>query len=244
VSPLPPVCILAGGRGTRLGERVRDRPKPLVHVAGRPFLWHQLRLLAAYGISDVVLCVGYLGEQIRECIGTELFGLRIGYSFDDPALDGTLGALRRARAMLGERFMVLYGDTYLRIDYVAAAVAWERSGLPAMMCVLRNRGRWGASNAIYADGLVLAHDKHASRPEMDWIDYGLGGLEQAALDAISPAVDDLSDLYRLLAADGRLFGFPATERFFEVGTPDALEETDAFLRTTAVCAGRRRQVTP
>ena len=231
MSALPPVCILAGGLGTRLGERVRDTPKPLVEVAGEPFLYHQLRLLAARGASEVVLCVGYLGELIEQRIGTERFGLTISYSFDDPGLDGTFGAILRARALLSERFLVLYGDTYLRIDYAAAAEAWERSGLPAMMTVLRNENRWDTSNAVYVDGRVVAYDKQAQRPEMDWIDYGLGGLEQTALDLAPPGTRNLSDLYHQLAGEGRLHGFEATERFYEIGTPEGLAATDAFLRS-------------
>jgi N-acetyl-alpha-D-muramate 1-phosphate uridylyltransferase len=230
-SGLPTVCILAGGRGTRLGVRVEKVPKPLLEVAGKPFLWHQLRLLAAAGASDVVLCVGYHGEAIRQRIGSELFGLRIAYSFDGPELDGTLGAIRRARGMLGERFLVLYGDTYLRIDYAAAAAAWLASGLPAVMCVLRNEGRWESSNALYADGRVLAYDKREPSADMRWIDYGLGGLEQAALDRVPAETTDLCELYTELAREGLLCGFEASERFYEIGTPVTLAETDAFLRS-------------
>jgi NDP-sugar pyrophosphorylase family protein len=230
MSALPPVCILAGGLGTRLGERVSDRPKPLLEVAGEPFLYHQLRLLAAHGASEVVLCVGYLGELIERCIGTERFGIRIAYSFDDPGLDGTLGAILRARALLAERFLVLYGDTYLRIDYATAAEAWKSSGLPGMMSVLRNEDRWDTSNAVYADGRVVAYDKHAPRPEMRWIDYGLGGLERTALDLAPEGTRNLPDLYHQLAGEGLLYGFEATERFYEIGTPEGLAATDAFLR--------------
>ncbi len=223
------VCILAGGLGTRLGERVRDTPKPLIEVAGEPFLCHQLRLLALHGVSEVVLCVGYLGELIERRIGAERFGLRILYSYDAPELDGTLGAIRRARALLGERFLVLYGDTYLRIDYASAARAWRDSGLLGMMCVLRNEDLWDTSNALYADGRVVAYDKRAPRPEMRWIDYGLGGLSQAALDRAAPSTYDLSELYSRLAREGQLCGVEAHERFYEIGTPDGLAETDAFL---------------
>ena len=230
MSTLPPVCILAGGLGTRLGERVRDIPKPLIEVAGEPFLFHQLRLLAAHGARDVVLCVGYLGQSIERRVGTERFGLRIAYSFDGPELDGTLGAILRARELLGRRFLVLYGDTYLRIDYGAATAAWQVSGLPAMMTVLRNDGRWDRSNAVYVKGRVMAYDKRAPRPEMRWIDYGLGGLESAALDLAEDGTGDLSDLYRQLAQDGLLYGFEASERFYEIGTPEGLVATDAFLR--------------
>jgi choline kinase/putative flippase GtrA len=232
-SGLPTVCILAGGLGTRLGEHVKHVPKPLLEVAGRPFLWHQLRLLASAGAHEIVLCVGYLGEAIREQIGTELFGLRIAYSFDSPELDGTLGAIRRARAMLGERFLILYGDTYLRLDYAAAAAAWRESKLPAMMSVLPNDGRWEASNARYADGLVLAYDKRAPSADMRWIDYGLGGLEQAALEQAGAETTDLAELYSELASKGLLCGFEADERFYEIGTPATLAETDAFLRSQA-----------
>lgn len=234
-SALPPVCILAGGLGTRLGERVRETPKPLLDVAGEPFLLHQLRPLAAHGAREIVLCVGYLGERIERRVGAERFGLRISYSFDGPTPAGTLGAIRRARGLLGERFLVLYGDTYLRVDYGAAAAAWRASGLPAMMSVLRNEGRWEASNADYADGRVRAYDKRTPLPGMRYIDYGLGGLESRALDLAPPDAPDLAELYRRLAGAGLLYGFEATERFYEIGTPAALAETDALLRRGA-CA--------
>jgi MurNAc alpha-1-phosphate uridylyltransferase len=236
LSALPPVCILAGGLGTRLGRRVREIPKPLLEVAGEPFLMHQLRLLAAHGASEVVLCVGYRGELIESRIGTERFGVCIRYSFDAPGLDGTLGALRRARPLLGERFLVLYGDTYLRVDYQALARAWNASGLPAIMAVLRNEGRWDVSNVLYRDGMVIGYDKHVPLPAMEWIDYGIGGLESAALDRVPDRERDLAELYRHLAAAGELLGFEAGERFYEIGTPVALAEADAFLRAHA--AGR------
>ncbi len=227
---LPPICILAGGLGTRLGERVRDTPKPLLEVAGEPFLMHQLRLLAAHGAREVTLCVGYRGEQIESRIGPERFGIRISYSYDAPELDGTLGAIRRALPLLGERFLVLYGDTYLRIDYAGAADAWRVSCLPAMMSVLRNEGRWDTSNVRYADGRVLAYDKRAPTTDMHWIDYGLGGLTADALSAVDDAEGELAELYRRLAAAGRLCGYEASERFYEIGTPSGLAEADAFLR--------------
>lgn len=226
---LPPVCILAGGLGTRLGGRVRETPKPLIEVAGEPFLFHQLRLLASHGADRVVLCVGYLGELIEQSVGSERFGVRIAYSYDSPGLDGTLGAIRRARGLLGERFLVLYGDTYLRIDYALAAAAWKASGLPALMCVLRNEGRWDTSNAIYADGRVVAYDKASPRPAMKWIDYGLSGLDQAALDLAPPGSRDLSELFHMLSDTGSLCGFEAAERFYEIGTPQGLTEAEGFI---------------
>jgi NDP-sugar pyrophosphorylase family protein len=231
VNRLPTVCILAGGLGTRLGNKVADTPKPLLEVAGEPFVVHQLRLLAQNGADHVVLCVGYLGEMIEEKIGHARFGLRVDYSYDAPGLNGTLGAIRRALPLLSDRFLVLYGDTYLRLDYSAAAHAWRDSGLVGFMTVLRNDGRWGASNVLYAENRVVAHDKADPSPEMRWIDYGLGGLDTRGLEMVATDESDLSVLYGLLAQVGELYGYEVSERFYEIGSPESLSETDAFLRS-------------
>ncbi|MCU1492813.1 MAG: nucleotidyl transferase [Acidimicrobiaceae bacterium] len=227
---MPPVCILAGGLGTRLGQLAEKVPKPLVEVAGEPFLVHQLRLLAAHGVDQVVLCVGHLGEMIEDAIGQECAGIEISYSYDQPGLDGTLGAIQRALPLLGDRFLYLYGDTYLRIDYQAADLAWLHSAKPALMTVLRNASKWDTSNAVYAHGLVTAYDKAALSPEMQWIDYGLGGLSSEALRLARQGERDLAGLHHRLAVGRQLCGYEATERFYEIGTPAALSETDRFLR--------------
>jgi len=232
MSGLPPVCILAGGLGSRLGERVERTPKPLIEIAGEPFVIHQLRLLARHGAERVVLCVGYLGELIQDRVGVEQFGIRIDYSFDGPGLDGTLGAVRRALPLLSERFLVMYGDTYLRLDYGAADAAWRESGCLGLMTVLRNEGRWDRSNAILASGRVSAYDKHEPKSGMLWIDYGLGGLDTGALGFAPSDERDLAYLYAALAAAGELCGWEAHERFYEIGTPASLAEAEAFLTTT------------
>ena len=237
---LPPICLLAGGLGTRLGETVRDTPKPLLNVAGEPFLIHQLRLLARHGAARVVLCVGYLGELIEQRIGPSQFGIDITYSYDGPSPIGTLGAVRKAASALGDRFLVLYGDTYLRLDYRAVVEQWKDSGLPALMTVLRNEGQWDVSN-VYFDGIrVVRYDKRAPVPEMSWIDFGLGGLRSQTLDLLPDTANDLADLYHELAGRRELFGFEANERFFEIGTPAALAETSAFLAALPCPDGTRQ----
>jgi NDP-sugar pyrophosphorylase family protein len=229
---LPTICILAGGLGKRLGQRTARIPKPLLSVAGEPFVFHQLRLLAEHGAERVVLCVGYLGEMIEERVGRTRYGITIHYSYDSPQLDGTLGAIRRAAPLLGDRFLVLYGDTYLRLDYRAAVADWINSDAPALMTVLRNDGRWDTSNVVYADGRVLAYDKHHFTPEMHWIDYGLGGLKRETLRVVDERERDLAALYRQLARIGSLSGFLTTERFYEIGTATGFAETEAFLAAT------------
>jgi NDP-sugar pyrophosphorylase family protein len=101
------------------------------------------------------------------------------------------------------------------------------------MAILRNEDRWDVSNVLYEKGRVLAYDKHAPTSEMRWIDYGLGGLTVDALSAADGRESDLAHVYQRLAALDRLCGYEATERFYEIGTPSGLEETDAFLRELA-----------
>ena len=143
-SSLLPVCVLAGGLGTRLGEVVADTPKPLLEVAGAPFLRHQLRLLKAHGARRVVLCVGYLGERIEAALGDGADeGLELRYAYDGPDLRGTAGAIRGALDQLGDAFLVLYGDTYLRIDYTAVQATFAASGLPGADDRAAQRGPLG-----------------------------------------------------------------------------------------------------
>jgi NDP-sugar pyrophosphorylase family protein len=199
----------------------------MVPAAGRPFLEHVLGRLARHGVTEVVICRGYRGEVIERGLGDgSRFGLAIAYSDEGPEPIGTAGALRLALPLLGERFLVMYGDTYLRVDYGAVAAAHARSGRAALMTVLRNRGRWGTSNVDYARGRVRAYDNRTPPPRAEWIDYGLLSMTPAALAGGEPA---LTEVLRDLALRGELAGKAVRARFFEIGTPDALAETERYL---------------
>lgn len=231
VYPIP-VAILAGGLATRLRPLTETIPKSLIPVAGRPFLAHQLELLRAAGIQRVVLCVGHLGELIQRAFGDgRQYGLQLDYSFDGPVLLGTGGALRQALPLLGERFFVLYGDSYLRVDYRAVAECFDRSGSLGLMTVYRNEGRYDTSNVVFRDGQILVYDKTVRRPDMHHIDYGLSVLRAAAFEGYPPGARfDLAQLLASLVARGQLAGYEVAERFYEIGSPAGLAELDALLR--------------
>ena len=191
-----------------------------------------MELLRAHGARRIVIAVGYLGGLIEEHVADGArFGLEVLFVHDGPEPVGTAGAVRRALPLLGDEFMVLYGDAYLRVDYADVARAFRRSGLPALMTVYRNRGRWVPSNAVYDEGRVIAYDKASPPPGAEWIDYGLLAFARSALEANSRT--DLADVTRDLAAAGRLAGYRASERFYEIGTLESLGETDRFLRQPA-----------
>lgn len=229
-----PVAILAGGLATRMHPVTQTIPKSLIEVAGRPFIEHQLGLLRAEGIKNVVLCVGYLGEMIESHIGDgSRFGLSVRYSFDGEKLLGTGGALRRALPLLGNNFFVLYGDSYLEIDYAAVQAAYRESAKPALMTVFRNEGQWDTSNVLFDGANILRYDKRNPTAEMKYIDYGLGILSGDLLKHRGSDAFDLADIYAELVVQGRLAGFEATKRFYEIGTPSGLALTEGHLREKA-----------
>lgn len=221
-----PVAILAGGLATRLRPLTEKIPKSLVEVAGEPFLAHQLRLLRGQGVERVVICAGYLGEMIRDYAGDGAgFGLHIDYSFDGPVLRGTAGALHQALPLLGERFLTLYGDSYLPVDYQDAARRFEQSGRLAMMTVYRNEGQWDTSNVEFDNGRIVRYDKKNRTPAMRYIDYGLGGFHRDALAGLAgDAVYDLAALYQDLLARGEVLGLEMPERFYEIGSMAGIAE--------------------
>jgi NDP-sugar pyrophosphorylase family protein len=231
-----PVAILAGGLATRLRPATDKIPKALLKVAGEPFLIHQVRLLHSEGFRRIVLCVGHLGEMIQAKIGDgKRLGLQIDYSFDGPTLLGTGGALKRALPKLGERFLVIYGDSYMPVDYAAVVEAFALSGRPALMTVFENEGRWGTSNIWFDAGEIRRYDKKLRTPEMRHIDYGISVLTAEVFAGFADnAAFDVADLYSRLVSEKQMAAHEVKQRFYEIGSAQGLEELNALLRNNTV----------
>lgn len=231
--------ILAGGLGTRMRPLTDICPKTLLPVRGRPFAWHQLQWLASQGVDEVVYCIGHQGEMIRRYWESQTSPVRsIRYVDEGDQLRGTGGALRLAREQdaLEESFLVIYGDSFLPAEFAPVWKAFEASGMPALMTVLRNEGRWDRSNVIYENGRLLLYDKRAD-PRMQHIDYGLSAYRRELFDQ-KPEVFDLAMLLHELSLEGRLAGFEVTERFYEIGSPQGLSDLEHYLEIReAVAAG-------
>ncbi len=228
-----PVAILAGGLATRLRPITEKIPKSLVPVAGKPFLAHQLELLRSRGIHRAVLCIGYLGEMIQREFGDgSTYGLRLDYSFDGPKLLGTGGAIQRALPLLGDEFFVLYGDSYLPVEYRPVAEFFRRSGKLGLMTVYRNEGRYDISNVVFRDGEIAVYDKKNRPPEMRHIDYGLSLFKAPVFE--SYATDrpfDLTEVMGKLVRERQLAGYEVRERFYEIGSPAGLAELESLLKS-------------
>lgn len=225
------LALLVGGLATRLRPITETIPKALIEVAGKPFIEHQLALLKRNGIVRVVLCVGYRGEQIEAWLGDgRELGMELRYSYDGEHLLGTGGALRKAALLVGELFWVMYGDSYLDIDYAAVFAHFTRGHHLGLMTVFRNQGQWDRSNIVYRDGRILRYDKKVQSPDMLYIDYGLSLLRREALERIPEGQPyDLADLYTALVAEEQMAAYEVHRRFYEIGSPEGLEETRGYL---------------
>jgi NDP-sugar pyrophosphorylase family protein len=230
--PMPPIAVLAGGLATRMQPATLLVPKSMLEVAGEPFIAHQLRLFRREGVGRVVVCLGYLGEQVAAFVGDGgRYGLQTEYSYDGDILLGTGGALRRALPLLGDEFLVTYGDSYLDIPFRPLVDAFHAGNLCGLMTVFRNDGRWDTSNIEFAGGRIVDYSKKPTR-RMTHIDFGLTMLSGSALATVTEGgAFDLADLYRRLIREGRMAGLEVERRFYEIGSPAGLAETDAYLRT-------------
>ena len=209
-------------------------PKTLISVNGTPFAHHQLTWLASQGVRRVVYSLGHMANQVMEYVGDgSRWGVDVRYVDEGSSPIGTGGAVRLAvdEGVMDDGFFVLYGDSYLSVDFAAVWVASSEGQFP-LMTVLANEGRWDQSNTIYQDGQITHYEKgrtDAADIGMRHIDYGLSVLTAKAVRD-GETSSDLADLYTSLSLAGELKGFEVFERFYEVGSPQGLADLEAYLK--------------
>ncbi|MGD0354788.1 MAG: sugar phosphate nucleotidyltransferase [Dehalococcoidia bacterium] len=228
---MPVVALLAGGYASRLYPVTKTIPKAMLTVAGRPFIAHQLALLKKNGITKVVICSGYLSKQIEDFVGDgKEFGLSIDYSSDGRKLLGTGGAIKKALPLLGDVFFIIYGDSYLTIDFKAVYDFFLSQNKKGLMTLLRNRDEWDSSNIIFRNGKIINYEKTERIEDMEFVDYGLSILKQSAFDdAGNTVVFDLAVIYKSLIVKDQMAGYEVKRRFYEIGSARGLAETEGYL---------------
>ncbi len=229
--------MLAGGLGTRLRPRFGDLPKPLAPLRGRPFLAHQLEALAARGVREAVLCVGYGADQVRAALGDGAdLGVELRYSVEAEPL-GTGGALLHARAHVRGASLVLNGDTLAGADpWLLERARWEHGATGAValyrVADAASRGRVEAE-----DGLVRRFvEKDAAHRGPAWVNGGvysfapwLWGRLAAHARAAGPAFSLERDILPPLAGEGALRAVEVAGEFWDIGTPEEWERAERSL---------------
>ena len=229
------VVVLMGGLGTRLKDYTKECPKSLVEVSGRPFFDYQLDLLCAWGFKKFVFLIGYKADMIEEHYGDGSDrGINIRYSYDGEKLLGTGGAVRRALDLLEDDFLLLYGDSFMDIDYAETLYRYERgkaAGARALMSVLRNNNRFDKSNVVMDGGRISLYDKHNPTPEMDHIDYGVCMYERSLFTGrAEDEAFDIAEILHDLSVKGQLSAQVVTKRFYEIGSPASLAECSEYMK--------------
>lgn len=228
------VVILAGGLGTRLLPLTETTPKSLIVVASRPFIFWQLDLLAANKINEVVLCVGYLGKKIETSVGYSYKGISIKYVYEQhDKLLGTGGAIKKAESLLRPFFGVLYGDSFLEIDYRKVFDIHKQRKLPMTMTVWENNNNYDISNVVLSKDKtrVIYYEKIKESKGFRYIDYGFSVIEKNIVsDRFKPYKPlDIGLLQCELSRENNIGAFVVNKRFYEIGSMEGLKELENYL---------------
>ena len=226
------VVILAGGLATRLRPLTEKIPKALIDINGDPFIHYQLNYLKKQGISNVVLCIGFLADQIQGYVGDgKKYGLTISYSLDGKELLGTGGAIKNAINYLDDNFFVMYGDSFLPVNFREIYQNYINENKNVMMTILKNNNQWDRSNVIFENNEITLYDKNILSPIFFYIDYGLSLFSKGTFINMTNRKFDLADIFNSLSIDGNLGSFEIFERFYEIGSLAGISEFKEYVRT-------------
>jgi D-glycero-alpha-D-manno-heptose 1-phosphate guanylyltransferase len=224
-------AILAGGLGTRLRPAVGDRPKVLAQVQARPFLCILLDQLELAGIKKVVLLTGYRSSEIRESLGTQYGGMTLAYSAE-PAPLGTAGALRHALPLVpSELILLLNGDSFcdLELSSLVSEHARRQADMSLTLTHVADANRFGQVE-FAGDGRLTRFAEKCASNTAGWINAGVYVLSRTLVESIPDGrvVSLEKELLPNWVQQRHVFGFKATGRFLDIGTPASYAEAAAF----------------
>ncbi len=227
------IAILCGGLATRLAPLSTHTPKSMIKIHGKPFLEYQINTLKKNKITNIVLCVGHLADQIIDYFGNgKKFNVHITYSHDGKTPLGPAGALKKAADKLENIFFTLYGDSYVFLNFQKIYNHFSTTKNLAMMTVFQNHDKYDTSNIVVKNNKVIKYNKNKT-PDMTYIDYGVSIFRKQTLHLIPHnTFFTTKDLYTKLVEKNELQAYPVTKRFYHIGTPEALQDFNRFILST------------
>jgi len=228
--------ILAGGAGTRLRPLTKNIPKPMALVAGRPFLEYQIEMLRENGLTSLLFLIGYRGEQISSHFGDgKDFGVRITYS-QEPEPLGSGGALKLAYQKLESSFLLLYGDSYLSLDYRDFIQGFVDSKKKAAVGAYHyrdagDRGDDARHNlCINKNGVVLRFAQNSDDEDLNYVESGVMALKKEVIDLLpGKHANSLGEvLFPALIEQGDVVAYITDKRFYDIGTPARITRAEQY----------------
>ena len=219
------VAILAGGYGTRLKEITQTTPKPMVLVYNKPFLEYIVDWIKKYELSRFLLMVGHLGNKIEEYFEDgKKWGMDIRYSYESPPM-GTAGALKKAENLLEDRFFLINGDTFLPFDYRLFIKKFIEENSKAVVAAYDNQEKVAPNNLSFSSNCIITHyGENSPNHTLTHVDAGVYGFKKEIIKEVPEnQVACLSkEIYPKLIANGQLRAYPITQRYYDMGTPERL----------------------
>ena len=224
---------MAGGLATRIRPLTNKIPKSMISIEGKPFLQYQIELLSCYGIKDIILCVGYMGEKIENCFENgNKYNTRIIYSYEKEKLLGTGGALKMTEPYLDEKFYLIWGDSYVRLNYKKMFDFHLKNSknFDVTMAIFYNIRNFDKSNIVYKNGSIKKYDKN-STDNMKYIDSGVMVLNKKLLSRIpNREVFQIENLFTKLAKEEKIKPFLIKKRYYEIGSLEGLNQFSKFVK--------------
>ena len=223
--------IVAGGRGTRLGALTVDRPKALIEVGGRPFLDHLVESVRARGFERILLLLGYRADQVQRHVeAVDGWGLEVTSVATDPA-DETGRRFEAAMDHIDDRFLFLYCDNLWPMPFEAMWSSFVRTGAPGMVTVYKNDDGFTRDNVkVGRDGRIEMYDRTRQAAGLAGVEIGYGIFEREVLAALTGANVSFQDaIYPGLIAEGRLAAWVTRHRYYSIGKPERLADTERFV---------------
>ena len=227
------MVILCGGLATRLGNIAKKTPKSMIKIKDKPFLEYQIENIKRHSIKDIILCVGHLSEQIENHFGNgDKFGVNIKYSYDTDKPLGPIGALKNAESLVNEIFFIMYGDSYLNVDFKKIASYFSNHNKLGLMVVYKNYNKFDKSNLIVKGNMIIAYGEKERTNDMIYIDYGTSLLNKKVLNLIPKnTFYTTGQLFSNLISKNELLAYEVKERFYHIGNPDSLREFRDFIKS-------------
>lgn len=219
-----PIVILAGGKGTRVTSISQGKPKCLLPVQGRPFLFWIFDDLIAAGFSKVVLALSYKAEEIIEAVDSypAIGKLDLSWTLDSPQGSGTGGCLINLIQMLPHKFLVQYGDSKMRLDYGDFCNTFVNIDNMSLISVIESRDEEYLANIRIQNGKIKQYRKGGGL-DFNYIDYGLLGINKIHfvnfLNTQKTNDFDLSEFQEAAVRENLFCYYEAKREFVEIGTP-------------------------
>jgi D-glycero-D-manno-heptose 1,7-bisphosphate phosphatase len=228
--------ILAGGRGSRLGRLADETPKPLLACGDRPFLAWLIRELSRFGVEEVLLLTGYLGDMVEAALPGIIAGLPRAVELRcrrEAAPAGTGGTLRQAAGELDSRFLLCNGDSWFDFN-IAKLLSDAASGPPSELArmVLRRAadvGRYGVADCEAGRVTAFRERPAGSSKLPELVNAGIYLFDRSGVDQVAPFCSLERDVLPWLAARGALYATEADGYFVDIGVPEDLARARAEL---------------